>query len=366
MAVSSSLRFPSERLIERSLQIILENQAASGAFIASPNFPTYAYCWFRDSSYIAYALDLYGEHEASSRFHDWVSSTINRRVDVVQRALQKASAGQPLTDLDVLHTRYTLDGEENTTTAWENFQLDGFGTWLWALNEHQKHNLKVPLSQPVLDAAELVADYLCGLWSLPCYDCWEEFPDHIHPHTLAAIYGGLQAHSELTGRDHSLVTELIRSQLLAGAEEFGHFVKFPGSPEVDASLLGLCVPYCVVKPDDTIMLRTVKQIELTILHDGGLHRYAKDSYFGGGEWILLSAWLGWYWQEVGETEKACHLRRWIEAQADERGWLPEQVPIRLNDESMYAPWVQRWGPIAKPLLWSHAEYLILHKVMKDD
>lgn len=353
-------------LYQRSIEIILENQSPSGAYIASPNFPTYHYCWFRDGSFIAHAMDLTGQHESAQRFHRWVADRVNERGDLVRTGLEKAISGQKLTDAEILHTRYRLDGTDGEPGDWPNFQLDGFGTWLWALNEHQKHNPKVYLSQPVLDAAELVADYLCGLWSLPCYDCWEEFPDHIHPHTLAAIYGGLQAHSTLTGRDHAGVTGLIRSQLLAGAKEFGHFVKFPGSPGVDASLLGLCVPYCVVKSDDPIMLRTVKQIELTILHEGGLHRYAKDSYFGGGEWILLTAWLAWYWQEAGETEKAWQLRHWIEAQADEHGWLPEQVPVALNDESMYAPWVQRWGPIANPLLWSHAEYLILRKVMRDD
>jgi GH15 family glucan-1,4-alpha-glucosidase len=353
-------------LYQRSIEIILENQSPSGAYIASPNFPTYRYCWFRDGSFIAYAMDLAGQHESAQRFHRWVADRVNERRDLVCTGLAKAHSGQKLTDAEILHTRYRLDGTDGEPGDWPNFQLDGFGTWLWALNEPQKHNLKVHFSQQVLDAAELVADYLCGLWSLPCYDCWEEFPDHVHPHTLAAIYAGLQAHSELTGRNHAMVTELIRGQLLTGAEEFGHFVKFPGSPEVDASLLGLCVPYAVVAPDDPFMLRTVEQIELTILHHGGLHRYAQDSYFGGGAWILLSAWLGWYWQEVGEKEKAWQLRRWIEAQADERGWLPEQVPIGLNDESMYAPWIQRWGPIANPLLWSHAEYLILHKVMQDD
>jgi len=44
-------------------------------------------------------------------------------------------------------------------------------------------------------AAGLVANYLTALWQLPCYDCWEEYPDKMHPHTLAAIYGGLKAHS---------------------------------------------------------------------------------------------------------------------------------------------------------------------------
>ena len=44
-------------LYHRSIDIIKENQAASGAYVASPSFPTYHYCWLRDGSYIAYAMD---------------------------------------------------------------------------------------------------------------------------------------------------------------------------------------------------------------------------------------------------------------------------------------------------------------------
>jgi GH15 family glucan-1,4-alpha-glucosidase len=55
----------------------------------------------------------------------------------------------------------------------------------------------------------------------------------------------------------------------------------------------------------------------------------------------------------------------MEAQAGEGGWLPEQVSIDVNNESMIVPWVEKWGPSAVPLLWSHAEYLILCKVMQD-
>ncbi len=258
-----------------------------------------------------------------------------------------------------------MDGEPGN---WPNFQLDGFGTWLWALNEHQKQNPAMKLSNELLDASELVAGYLSELWSLPCYDCWEEFPDHVHPHTLAAIYGGLQAHTELTGKDHHGVTDAIRKRLLDGAEPFGHFVKFSDSPAVDASLLGLAVPYSVLPPDDPIMLRTVEYMESTILRNGGLHRYAEDSYFGGGAWILLTAWLGWYYAELAAKRpdlapnlqhKIRVCKNWIEAQAGHDLCLPEQVPENLNAPSYYSTWVERWGEIASPLLWSHANYIIL-------
>jgi len=39
--------------------------------------------------------------------------------------------------------------------------------------------------------------------------------------------------------------------------------------------------------------------------------------------------------------------------------LPEQVAENLNAPSYYPTWVERWGEIASPLLWSHAKYIIL-------
>lgn len=355
-------------LYQRSIEIILENQSATGAYIASPNFPTYHYCWFRDGSFIAHAMDIAGQHESAQRFHRWAAERVNERKDLVRTALARARSGVKLVETEILHTRYRLDGTDGEPGDWPNFQLDGFGTWLWALHEHQKLNPATIFSQDVLHAAGLVADYLSELWSLPCYDCWEEFPDHIHPHTLAAIYGGLRAHSELTGRDHQAVTDAIRKKLLAGAQPFGHFVKFPDSPTVDASLLGLAVPYGVVAVDDPIMLRTVEYIEATILHNGGVHRYAEDSYYGGGAWILLTAWLGWYYAELGAKcpnlaaslqEKIQACQNWIESHAGDNLNLPEQVSEDLNATSYYSFWVQRWGEIAVPLLWSHAKYIIL-------
>jgi len=355
-------------LYQRSIEIILENQSPNGAYIASPNFPTYHYCWFRDGSFIAYAMGLAGQHDSACRFHRWVAQRINERKDLIRTGLRKARAGGKLAETEILHTRYRLDGTDSEPGKWPNFQLDGFGTWLWALNEHQKQNAAVQSSNEVLDAADLVAEYLSELWSLPCYDCWEEFPDHSHPHTLAAIYGGLQAHAELTGKSHQSLINAIRKQLLDGTDAFGHFVKFPNSPAVDASLLGLAVPYGLVAVDDPIMLKTVERIEETILHNGGLHRYAADSYYGGGAWILLTAWLGWYYTELaakrldlasmlGPKIEMC--KEWIEARADRRQHLLEQVAEDLNVPSYYSVWVERWGNIASPLLWSHDKYIIL-------
>jgi GH15 family glucan-1,4-alpha-glucosidase len=200
------------------------------------------------------------------------------------------------------------------------------------------------------------------LWRLPCYDCWEEFPDRLHAYTLASIHGGMAAYGRLAGTDERQTQAAIESRLRRDLQANGSFVKYAGSSEVDASLLGLALPFGVVAPDGAAMSATVERIEAE-LRGGGLHRYRADSYYGGGEWVLLAGWLGWYYAHIGETDRARQLLAWIEAQADGSGWLPEQVPANLNDPSQLEPWRERWGPSARPLLWSHAKYLILRKAL---
>ena len=347
-------------LFQRSIEIILENQHPSGAYVASPNFPTYHYCWFRDSSFIAYSMNLVGESTSAERFHAWAANAIDRRADVVARALQSASMGKPIAETEILHTRYTLEGQDGTREEWPNFQLDGFGTWLWALNEHRIHTNKL-LPADWVKAASVTASYLEAFWRQPCYDCWEEFPDKVHLYTLAAIYGGLQACEELDGRDRSKTLSDIKSIILGSGVANGHFSKFIGSDTVDASLMGLSIPYNVVSPVNPMMQATILEIERLLRRGGGIHRYNCDTYYGGGEWILLAGWLGWYYAETGNMPEAKRMLNWMESTANESGYLPEQIPATLNDRAFYQPWLSRWGTIATPLLWSHANYLTLKK-----
>lgn len=351
-------------LFERSLAVILHGQHASGAYVASPNFPTYDYCWFRDGAFIAYAMDRAGEHASARRFHDWAATAVLRHADRARRAVEKGHAGLPLAAEDVLHTRYTLEGQEAQEEEWPNFQLDGFGTWLWALDQHLRLSGQ-PAKADWLQAAGLTVEYLAALWSRPCYDCWEEYPDQVHLHTLAAIYGGLASPARLAVQEQDGTLQAIREYVFEHGTYDGYFVKFVGSYTVDASLLGLSTPYRLVTTDDPRIRATVQRIEKSLVHGGGVHRYPTDTYYGGGEWVLLAGWLGWYYAENGETDRASELLAWMAAQADDQGRLPEQVPASLIDPNYLGPWVRRWGPIASPLLWSHAMYLVLRCALAD-
>jgi GH15 family glucan-1,4-alpha-glucosidase len=79
--------------VQTAIRIISENQAESGAYLASPNFPSYRYCWFRDSSFIAHAMDLTGQHKSASRFHNWTAGVINQRADLIRRTINKVRSG---------------------------------------------------------------------------------------------------------------------------------------------------------------------------------------------------------------------------------------------------------------------------------
>lgn len=346
-------------LFRRCIEVIKENQSTSGAYPAGPTFPKYQYCWFRDSSFCAYAMNLVGEHDSATQFHKWASRTVINNAEIIKRAVKKSRRGVPLDTADTLHTRYTLNGETGSED-WPNFQLDGFGTWLWSLQEYQRL-VEYPLDGIVLEAAQLVADYIEALWSRSCFDCWEEFPDKIHTYTLGSIFAGLSAAGELIDKRYNTVRDELKDFIYTECTAPGYFVKYVGIDTVDASLLGLSIPYKVIPVDDPLMVATVAQIESRLRSGGGVHRYTRDTYYGGGEWVLLTGWLGWYYAQIGKFEQARELLGWMEGCASQDGNLPEQVPLSLNDQSYYEPWRKRWGEIASPLLWSHAKYLILSK-----
>ncbi len=362
-------------LRQHSIDVLLANQTSRGAFLACPTMPDYRYSWFRDGSYIAYALDLVGEHAAAHRFHGWAAGVITANAATVARAEACAVQGLSPAEDAVLHTRYTVAGRAGSD-AWPNFQLDGVGTWLWAVCDHVARHAE-PLPTPWQEAVALAARYLVALWRQPNFDLWEENGDRRHTYTQAAIYGGLAAAGCTLERPDLLkVARDVQAELLTAAERTGHFTKFllsdsgcGRSPDrataVDGALIGVALPYGVVPADHPALARTVALIERDLRKDGGgVHRFARDVYYGGGEWVLLTAWLGWYYAVTGQKERARELLGWVKTQADPHGDLPEQVPQHLIEPSTYQPWVDVRGPIAKPLLWSHAKHLILRETLE--
>jgi GH15 family glucan-1,4-alpha-glucosidase len=330
-------------LIHHSIDVITRNQAPSGAYVASPTFAQYRYCWFRDGSFSARAMDVAGRTASARRFHDWAARTILASVAAGGRGGPRFEA------------RYRLDGTP-AADSWPTYQLDGFGTWLWAVAAHVEEGGEA--APGWLEAAAEVERYLLARWSAPCYDWWEEAPSEVHVSTLGAIWAGLRSSDALLGHDTAKVQAAIVETITSRGMVEGRLVKSLDRPDVDASLVALGVPYGVFDPSGRVMAATVEAIERDLLDDGGVHRYRADTFYGGGRWVLLTAWLAWHHRCVGHPRRAQRLLDWVEEQANDHFDLPEQSIARLNDPSSLASWVSKWGPVATPLLWSHAMYLL--------
>ncbi|WP_158088697.1 glycoside hydrolase family 15 protein [Thermoactinospora rubra] len=349
----------------RSLEVIRGHQAPTGAYPASPTFSAYrGYSWLRDGAFIAEGVSRHGDAEGAvegaTAFHAWCARVVGDRAGQVEALIARPGAPSPA---EMLPTRFTLDGLDGTDEWWD-FQLDGYGTWLWALAEHTaRHGVTVPGADK---AVRVAARYLTAFWHLPCYDWWEEHLDRRHVATLGAVHAGLRAavrlgvlpaaDAEAARRAISAIAELIAAEGVAPA---GHLRKWLGGDAVDASVLSCVVPFGLYAPDHPVGAATVAEIERRLAVGGGVHRYLEDTFYGGGRWVLLAGLLGWNHARAGRREEAARYLEWMAAQATPSGDLPEQVSDVLLAPERLQEWVDRWGPVATPLLWSHGMYLIL-------
>lgn len=357
-------------LVRRSIEIILANQAPGGGYLASPNFSVYQYCWLRDGSFIADAMSRAGHGASASAFFDWCRRVVEARVGQIDELARRRRSGEAIGDHEYLHTRYSIDGEEGEAEWW-NHQLDGYGAWLWALGAHWARSPDDRAAERFAPAVEATARYLTTFWDLPCYDCWEENRDQIHVATLAAVASGLRVAAawpgvsaearEESGATVGAITRLVGEQGIVD----GHLVKWLGGKDLDASLLFCALPYGLFCVGEPVMQATVARLIEHLVCEG-IHRHVHDTYFGGGEWPLLTALLGSHLAAIGDLAGAQAKLEWVADQADDSGWLPEQVSTHMLHPEHFEEWERRWGPVASPLLWSHAMYLNLYRELNPD
>lgn len=288
-------------LEQRSIEIILGGQAVSGAYAASPTFSQYRdYCWFRDGAFIAEAMSRVGERESAERFFDWCAAIVRARPEGPWDA------------------RYGLDGAADETAWWPHRQYDGLGLWVWAMRNHvARHDVAARWE----DAADLTVAFLADHWRAPCHDWWEE-REGVHAVTLGCIWAALDD-DDVAAMAHVRVA----AERLDGSHAF-------------LVVLGLA--------DGDHLDRIEREL--------GYHRHADDVYYGGGEWPVIAGLVGWARATLGRD--AGEQLAWIEAHANPNLTLPEQTGTELHPAAR-AEWIERWGPPASPLLWSHAMYLIL-------
>lgn len=356
-------RFIASRLAEHSLALITNLQTPEGAYPASPTFSAYAgYCWFRDGAFIADGVSAAGDAASAERFFDWCAGVLRERADHIGWIVEESRAGRAPEGSQMLPARFTFDGRDGTEEWWD-FQLDGYGTWLWALVAHgRRHGTDLGRWR---DAVELTTDYVLASWRRPCYDWWEEHSEHVHVSTLTCIAAGLDAVVDAGMLDRNRLDDARSAsaelhELVTGrGVRDGHLVKWLGSTAVDGSLSSAFAPLGVVDPRSDIGGATIDLLERHLTVGGGTHRYLGDTFFGGGQWPLLSCFLGLAQLAAGNRQRAVELYEWAAGTATADLELPEQVDEHLIAPRMRQEWLDRWGTVSTPLLWSHAMLLRL-------
>ncbi|MCW2882349.1 MAG: glycoside hydrolase family 15 [Sphaerisporangium sp.] len=365
------------QLVSRSIDVINTHQSPSGAYPACPAFSAYSgYSWLRDGAFIAEGMSRNGQADGPTAFHAWSARVVGARAGQVASLAGRAARGEAVSPAEMLPTRFTLDGQDGTDDWWDH-QLDGYGAWMWALAEHvARHGADVPGAE---QAVRVATRYLTAFWDRPCYDWWEEHVEQRHVSTLGAIHAGLRAAISLGVLDSSSaeaaaeavqgIGALVEAEGIAPVEGPGiapakdtrqrHLTKWLGTEAVDASLLACVHPFGLYPPGHPVAAATVAEVERRLAREGGVHRYLADTFYGGGRWVLLSGFLGLNHARAGRTGEAGRYLEWMAGQANAQGELPEQVSTLLLAPERREEWVERWGPVATPLLWSHGMYLML-------
>lgn len=351
-------------LARSSIALIVELQTATGAYPASPTFSAYrGYCWFRDGAFIADAASAGGAPDSADAFFAWCTTITEKYRDDMERAIAAAASGLPLPAEQMMPARFTFDGDRGLHDWWD-FQLDGYGTWLWALEQHIVRQGGDP--RPYANAVDLTVRYLASSWSRPCFDWWEESADRVHISTLGCVGAGLESALSLgvlspaTSEAATTAAEEIRSLIMTSGIHDGHLVKSIGSVQVDGSLSALIAPLGYIEPTSTVAIATIDAIQAELDIDGGVHRYLDDTFYGGGQWPLLTCFLGLAQAATGDGAGARAALDWAVSTATPGGELPEQVPGHLLSPARRQEWIEKWGPVATPLVWSHAMVARLH------
>lgn len=357
-------------LARHSHAVITTHQDEGGAYPASPTFSAYrGYAWLRDGAFTAEGISRFGDVVSADRFHDWVDGVLAGRADQVSGLVARAAAGEDVPLAQMLPTRFTFDGRDGSDPWWD-FQTDGYGMWLWAVVAHaRRHGLDLERWRTGIEVA---VDYVTAFWDRPCYDWWEEHVEERHTSTLAAICGGLEdvlGAGVLDPRRTAAAraaADGARDLALSGTTSgrasdptAPHLAKWLGAGAVDGSLASCVVPFGLVPVGSPLAEATLDAVARDLDVDGGVHRFRADVFYGGGQWLLLACLLGWNRAVAGDREGALRHLRWVADHATADGDLPEQVPDHLLHPEHRQEWLDRWGPVATPLLWSHGMVLIL-------
>jgi len=366
------------RLYRRSLLISRTQIDNCGSIIAANdsdvihfNRDTYSYMWPRDASLAAYAFDMAGYPEISTRFFNLCAGIIEKDGYLQHKFTPTGMPGSSWHPWSKGKKRQLSIQEDETALV------------LWSLWNHFKiyRDLEFikPLYKPLIkNAADFLMNYRDTRTHLPLpsYDLWEE-RHGVLTFTASTVYGGLVAAANFTGLfgetdlsdEYSegaaeLKEAMVKHLYLPEKKRFCRMIGYGtgDKPEIDdtidASLYGIFA-FGAFPADDEKVRNTMQQVHEKLwcqTQVGGIARYEDDQYYRitesvpGNPWFVTTLWLAQYHIANSRTkqdlEKAMAIMEWVSDHALPSGVLAEQVnPLDNSPLSV------------SPLTWSHATFV---------
>ena len=301
----------------------------------------YRYVWLRDASLTLEAFLAHGFTAEAEAWRGWLLRAIAGDVDDVQ--IMYGIAGERDLREQELTSLPGYDGARPVrigNAAVDQYQADVIGEVMIALETARLKGLAEtdfswPMQKALLDYLEKrIDDADNGIWEVR-----GEPRSFTHSRVMiwvafdrgarAVRDGGLDGPVERWERLRDRMRAEIDQQGVD--EEGGYFTQHYGSREVDASLLLLPqVGYC--QADDPRMLRTVAEMERTLMRGGLLHRYrtaVTDDGLAGGEhpFLACSFWLVQQYADTGRVPEARELMDRLIGLANDVGLLSEEYDV---------------------------------------
>jgi GH15 family glucan-1,4-alpha-glucosidase len=296
----------------------------------------YRFCWVRDSAFVLNALLRLGCAEEADAFFWWLmqaSQLTHPRLQVLYRL-----DGGPRAKERTL----ALDGYGGSRPvrvgngAAGQLQLDVYGdllqaAWLYAAAGRR-------IDPEIARRLAKTTDLVCRIWAQPDAGLWEvrSDPQHCTQSKMmcaVAIDRALRLvevgqipgrHAALWQRAHAAIREFIEER--CWSETKGSYVRYPGTGDLDASLL-LGVVFAYRQPGDPRMRRTLGAIERELAHGPYVYRYSGEDGLSGqeGAFLTCSFWLVEALALQGRREEAAGLMAELVAAANDVGLYSEEV-----------------------------------------
>ena len=287
------------------------------------------------------------------RFFDWCAGRDRRpRATGSPRSIARPAAGEADRRRRACCRPASRSTATRATTTWWDFQLDGYGTWLWALARARSPPRPTVAARARRPSRRRVRLPRARSGTGPATTGGRSTPSSVHSSTLGAdrtpacgaaagcstatADGGIAAAAGAAERSSSVVRRPRR-------RADGHLVKWLGSDAVDASLLACVAPFGLVDADRPVAARDgTRPIERRARVDGGVHRYRADTFYGGGRWVAAGRPRSAGTRRApGAPDDARRRLDWVAAQATADGLTcPSRSP---RPPARPRPFVAEWS-----------------------